>query len=102
MRNIQGKKRDGSGYGHRHGCGCNQWALVPLAFQEPGKTYLIQDFRGGPGMRRHLNDLGLIPGDEITIMSETSSGLIVVCKGCKMAMNRGLAQHILTETQINF
>ena len=83
---------------HRNRCHCRQQSFIPLAFQEPGKTYIIGDFRGGPGIRRHIYDLGIIPGDEITIMSETSSGLIVVCKGCKMAINRGLAQHILTET----
>ncbi len=70
---------------------------IPLAFQCPGTTCKIRSFSGGKGMKRHLDDLGLISGDEVTILSENGGGLIVKCKGTRMAMNRGLAQHILTE-----
>ncbi|MCI1208407.1 MAG: ferrous iron transport protein A [Treponema sp.] len=71
---------------------------VPLAFQSPGRICRIKRFCGGPGMKRHLDDLGLISGDEITVLAENGGGLIVSCKGVRLAMNRGLAQHIMTET----
>ncbi|HZK19219.1 MAG TPA: FeoA family protein [Treponemataceae bacterium] len=80
----------------RKKCACKKTRSIPLHFQDTGKNCVIEKFCGGCVMRQHLNDLGLIPGDTITVLSKTSSGIIIRCKGAKMAMNRGLAQHILT------
>lgn len=68
---------------------------MALAFTAVGDEKKIQDFKGNDDTKRHLNDLGFIKGEKIRVLSENSSGLIVMVKGVRIAINRALALKIM-------
>lgn len=68
---------------------------MPLTFAGIGEKKIVTAFRGSEDMKRHLQDLGFIKGQEVEIISENASGVILLVKGVRIALNRGLAQKIM-------
>lgn len=66
--------------------------MVPL-----GEKKVISMFRGRNEMKRRLQDLGFVKGEEVQVLGENASGLILLVKGTKIALNRGLASLIIVE-----
>ncbi len=70
---------------------------MSLAMVNLGETRVVSDFRGKEDMKRHLQDLGFIKGEKIKVIGDNPSGLILLVKGVKIALNRGLASLIIVE-----
>ncbi len=70
---------------------------MPLAMVMAGETRTIREFTGNEEMKRHLQDLGFTRGEKVRVMGENPSGLILMVKGVKLALNRGLANRIMVE-----
>lgn len=68
---------------------------MPLAMLQLGEKRTITDFRGQEEMKRHLQDLGFIRGEQVEVLGENASGLILLVKGVRIALNRGLANKIM-------
>lgn len=68
---------------------------MALAMMGVGETRTIQEFRGREEMKRHLQDLGFLKGERVQVIGENASGLILLVKGARVALNRGLASQIL-------
>jgi ferrous iron transport protein A len=72
-----------------------EWRNMALTFAEIGETKVIVDFKGKDDIRRHLQDLGFVKGESIKLLSENDSGLIILVKGVRIAINRALASKIM-------
>lgn len=70
---------------------------MSLAMVTPGETKTVSEFRGKEEMKRHLQDLGFIKGERVKVVGENTSGLILLIKGAKVALNRGLASMIIVD-----
>lgn len=70
---------------------------MPLAMVMKGDTKVITEFKGQDEMKRHLQDLGFIRGEKVRVVGENASGMILMVKGVKIALNRGLANKIIVE-----
>lgn len=57
-------------------------------------TYHVKQLRGYGDVHRHLEDMGFIPGETITVISRIGGNLIVNVKGSRVALSAELAQHI--------
>lgn len=68
---------------------------MPLTMMELGDTRTISDFRGKDDLKRHLQDLGFIKGEKVKVLSENDSGLILLVKDVRVALNKGLATKIM-------
>lgn len=68
---------------------------MSLSMMSVGESGRIIEFRGKDSMKRHLQDLGFIKGEKIEVVEENQSGLILLVKGVKIALNRGLASLIV-------
>lgn len=68
---------------------------MPLSMMEQGDTKMIMEFHGQDEMKRHLQDMGFVKGEEVRVIGENSSGMILLVKGVKIALNRGLANRII-------
>ncbi|MBE5960004.1 MAG: ferrous iron transport protein A [Lachnospiraceae bacterium] len=68
---------------------------MPLSFVELGEVKVIQEFRGKEDVKRHLQDIGFIKGEEVKVLSENKSGLIILVKGVRVAVNKSLASKIM-------
>lgn len=70
---------------------------MPLAMVGIGESKVIANFQGPDEMKRHLQDLGFVKGEKVRVVGENASGLILMVKGTKLALNRGLAQKIIVQ-----
>ncbi|MCI8741904.1 MAG: ferrous iron transport protein A [Lachnospiraceae bacterium] len=68
---------------------------MPLSMMEQGESRRITDFRGQEEMKRHLQDLGFVKGESVRVLGDNSGGMILMVKGVKVALNRGLASRIM-------
>lgn len=67
---------------------------MALAMVAIGETRMITELRVKDEMKRHLQDLGFTKGEEVQVVGENPSGLILLVKGARIALNRGLANQI--------
>lgn len=71
----------------------------PLAMAAMGDRLWIVQIQGGHRMIRRLMDLGLTQGSEITIVSRTESGsMIVGFQGCRIGLGAGIAHRVIVST----
>lgn len=70
---------------------------MPLAMVAQGESGVIADFKGQDEVKRHLQDLGFVRGETVRVVGENASGMIIVVKGVKIALNRSLAHKIIVQ-----
>lgn len=70
---------------------------MPLAMVSTGETKVISCFKGADDMKRRLQELGFVKGEKIQVVGENASGLILVVKGARVALNRALANKIIVQ-----
>ena len=68
---------------------------MALAMMEIGEIREIRSFHGKEEVKRRLQDLGFVKGEHVQVIGETPSGLILLVKGVRIALNRGLASQIM-------
>ncbi len=68
---------------------------MSLTFAGIGETKVIMNLKGKEDVVRHLQDLGFVKGESVKLLSENSSGLIILVKGVRIAINKGLASKIM-------
>ena len=68
---------------------------MSLTMVSIGEQKIIKEIRAKEQIKRHLQNLGFITGEKIEVISENSSGLILMVKGSKIALNRGMANKII-------
>lgn len=67
---------------------------MALAMVTIGETRTITELRVKEEMKKHLQNLGFAVGEEVRVVGENPSGLILLLKGARIALNRGLATKI--------
>jgi Fe2+ transport system protein A len=68
---------------------------MPLTFAKIGETKVISSFQGKEEVKRHLQDLGFTVGEEVKVVTENDSGFILIVKGVRLALNKGLVSKIM-------
>ena len=68
---------------------------MPLSMLKKGEVGLISGLSATGNTRQHLLDMGFVQGQCVTVVGETSDGLILQIKGVRLALNKGLAHKIL-------
>lgn len=72
---------------------------LPLAMTAVGDRVWVLRIKGGHRMVRRLTDLGIVQGSEITIVSRTESGSVIVgLQGCRIGLGAGMAHRVLVTT----
>jgi len=72
--------------------------MMPLSMASADTKLEIIGFRGGFGMQRRLADLGMNIGMEISVITTHRRGpLMVLMKGSRFAIGRGIAHHVLVK-----
>ena len=69
--------------------------MLPLVLAEPGEENIIQKLSGSPEMKRHLEDMGFVPGGGVTVISAIGGNLIVRVKESRVAISREMAGKIM-------
>ena len=71
---------------------------LPLILAKTGKKMRIDCIEGGHPVQSRLADLGVLPGVEVKVLNGSRSGpLLVMVKGSRLALGRGLGSMIMVE-----
>ncbi len=69
--------------------------MMPLTFVNVGEESIIRKIGGKPEVKKHLENLGIVVGGNITIISMANGNVIVNVKGSRLAISREMAQKIM-------
>ncbi|WRS27587.1 FeoA family protein [Oscillospiraceae bacterium MB08-C2-2] len=67
---------------------------MPLMSAELGKEVTIQRCQMNGELKRHVDNLGLIPGEKVTPIACNNGNLIIKVKNSRLAINMGVASKI--------
>ncbi|MDD2956509.1 MAG: FeoA family protein [Oscillospiraceae bacterium] len=68
---------------------------MPLTLAPIGEENMIRRVGGSPQARKHLADLGFVPGGNVTVVSTVAGNLIVNVKESRVAISREMAGKIM-------
>ena len=69
--------------------------MMPLVLANPGEENLIRKVGGSPEVKKHLEDLGFVPGGAVTLISAMGGNVIVKVKESRIAISQEMAQKIM-------
>ncbi|AJA46632.1 Fe2+ transport system protein A [Clostridium pasteurianum DSM 525 = ATCC 6013] len=69
--------------------------MMPITMLKVGETNNIKNITGNDKTRRHLEHLGFIIGENVTVVSEIAGNLIVGVKNSRIALSKSMANRIM-------
>lgn len=69
--------------------------MMPLTLVTLGEEMMIRKVGGNPEARAHLEDLGFVPGGNVTVISTMGGNLIVNVKESRVAISKEMASKIM-------
>lgn len=69
--------------------------MMPLTLASTGDSAVILKIGGPPAVKQHLEDLGFVPGSDVTVINSINGNLIVCVKDARIAISREMAQRIM-------
>ncbi len=69
--------------------------MMPLCFAGIGEQNTIKRIGGTPSVKKHLENLGFVVGESVSVVSSISGNIIVNVKNTRVALSRELAQKIM-------
>ena len=68
--------------------------MMPLTMAKEGGAAEIQRVGGKEEVRRHLENMGFVPGAKVTVISTNHGNVIVNIKESRVAISREMANKI--------
>ncbi|MDO4634229.1 MAG: FeoA family protein [Eubacteriales bacterium] len=68
---------------------------MPLAMATAGELYEIKKVGGKEETKRFLENLGFVPGGNVSVVSEINGNLIVNVKDSRVAIGKDMAARIM-------
>ena len=68
--------------------------MIPLVFAKEEEENIILKVSGNPEIKKHLENLGFVPGGKVRIVSSMNGNLIVNVKEARVAISKEMAQKI--------
>ena len=68
--------------------------MMPLTMLNTGEPSIIKKVGGKEETRRFLENLGFVPGGEVTVVSEIDGNMIVNIKDSRVAIGKDMANKI--------
>ena len=68
---------------------------MPLTMAGIGETNSIKKITGKDDVRRHLENLGFVAGEPVTVVSRLAGNMILQIKDSRVALDRMMASRIM-------
>ncbi|MBR4707231.1 MAG: ferrous iron transport protein A [Pseudobutyrivibrio sp.] len=68
--------------------------MMPLVVAPTGEQQMIKRIGGSEEVKRHLQELGFVPGGYVTVVNEIGGNLIINVKESRVAVDKQLAGKI--------
>ncbi len=69
--------------------------MMPLTMAKIGETNSIKKITGKDEVRRHLENLGFVPGEPVTVVAELAGNMILLIKDSRIALDKSMAIRIM-------
>lgn len=69
--------------------------MIPLSYANPGEESVIRKVGGSPEVKKHLENLGFIPGGTATVVASLNGNVIVKVKESRVAIDEEMARKIM-------
>lgn len=69
--------------------------MMPLTLAAVGEENVIKKVGGSPEVKKHLENLGFVPGGAVTVITSMNGNIIVNVKEARVAISREMAQRIM-------
>ncbi len=69
--------------------------MMPLNLVDVGEESLIRRVSGNPEVKKHLEDLGFVPGGTVTVVNKLGGNIIVNVKESRVAISEEMARKIM-------
>ncbi len=69
--------------------------MLPITMAASGEQILVKKITGKDEIKHHLNELGLVEGEYISVIQNNSGNLILQVKSGRIALDERLAMRIL-------
>lgn len=69
--------------------------MMPLSMVKIGETNSIKKINGKDEVRRHLENLGFVAGEPVTVISTLAGNMILQVKDSRVALDKTMANRIL-------
>ena len=69
--------------------------MMPLTMLNSGETAEIKRIKGRDDVKRFLENLGFVTGEEVRVLSRNEGNVIVQVKDSRVAVSKGIANNIL-------
>lgn len=68
--------------------------MMPLIFANIGENNIIKKITGNAEVKRHLENLGFVPGGNVSIISANAGNIIVNVKETRVAISEEMGRRI--------
>ncbi len=68
---------------------------MPLTLVNPGEENRIRHIGGSVELKQHLADMGVVAGENVTVVSSMAGNLIVNVRESRIAISREMAGKIM-------
>lgn len=68
---------------------------MPITMVRVGESGSIKNITGNDNTRRHLENLGFVQGENVTVVAEIAGNMIVNIKDARIALNKAMANKII-------
>ena len=69
--------------------------MMPLTLANMGEEQIIRKVGGSPEVKKHLEDMGFVPGGNVTVVSALGGNVIVKVKEASVAISDEMARKIM-------
>lgn len=69
--------------------------MMPLSLAPLGEENLVRRVGGSPEVKKHLEDMGFVPGSTVTVVSTLGGNVIVKVKESRVAISNEMARRIM-------
>ncbi|MCR4617567.1 MAG: ferrous iron transport protein A [Lachnospiraceae bacterium] len=69
--------------------------MMPLTLADAGEENIIKKVGGSPDVKKHLEDLGFVPGGFVTLVTSNGGNVIVNVKESRIAISQEMAMKIM-------
>ena len=68
---------------------------MPLSMVKTGETQTVRKVNGKDDTKKFLETLGIIKGEQLTVLSETGGNVIINVKDSRIALSKSMATRII-------
>ena len=69
--------------------------MLPLSLANPGEEVVIRRVGGNPEVKKHIEDMGIVAGSTVTVITSLNGNVIVKVKESRVAIDDRMARKIM-------